>query len=226
MCDLVSIMGVLGNCANVVVAIVALLALRSWWHQISGASQHELAKKLAGAIRHVAMARDATLAAITDIHSPADGTGLSDVVQQYRERMLASGIKDLSAAINELSLLEGQLAVLWPDSVFNIVEAIRSQSVKLLNHADAEAHGDLIRKIVSSAPDSDFAYSFTHGTFKRAMDDLVKLVNEWLQYHLGHETAKRMSDQEFSLHANSLKMELKERARSEKVALDQDNFEE
>jgi hypothetical protein len=131
--EVVAVVTVLGAPANIAMAVAAGFALTLWRKQIAGASHHELAKKLSGALRQVAITRDAALR-----------VGLQGVIDRKNVirsalagQSLPDSVRSLDAALHELGPLEGQVAVQWGDEMLDLVAIIRMESAALLRHIDA-----------------------------------------------------------------------------------------
>jgi hypothetical protein len=132
-----SAVGAIGTCVGTLVtgvtAVVAWRALNTWREQLAGGSQHDLAKRLCGALRDVQNARKATLC---DVQWAADRL---DVIRAaLGSQSLPGSVKVLKGAVQRLAALEGEVAVLWGEDVLALIGLIEGQSEALVKHVLAE----------------------------------------------------------------------------------------
>lgn len=190
----VDIVSAIGVAANVIMAGVAALALNTWKKQIAGESQHDLAKRLSGVLCRVAIARDE---AIVNLGAVLEGESRRQVYAGLiAETYLPENARVLADAVASLAALEGEVAVLWDEGAVAVIETIRVESSRLARYLQARVSGtkrleDVVDLLQYSAP--TIAPTFTLGTYKWDLDELTKLVQQWLAPHVGRK-GKHVTD--------------------------------
>lgn len=218
--DVVTTIGVV---ANVVMAVVAAMAVNTWRKQLSGESQHDLAKRLSRTLRQVAIARDEAvknLGAVLDFETGGDNR----IGALFAGGYLETNGKTLDGATSELAGLEGEVAVLWDEKLLAVIETIRKESKTLARYLAARTAAtnrseNVAELIVFGTP--AVAPTFTLGTYKYALDQLTNLAQLWLQPHLGRKHASFMEPAELGLKRFNIDDEVKRRAEVEKIKLEQ-----
>lgn len=222
-----SAVGAIGTCVGTLVtgaaAFVAWRALNMWREQLAGQSQHDLAKRLRGALRDVQTARDATL------HDLQWASNRHDLMRAaLGSRSLPDNVKVLDGAVQKLAALEGEVAVLWGDEVLALIVRIGSQSAALTKHVLAEQApiNDLDKigaRIVYVAP--DIVPTYTRGTYQVALDRLTALAQEWVAPHVGRAGARRMSTNDLAVKRKQIDEAIKVMAEKEKATVDEERAE-
>jgi hypothetical protein len=216
----VAVATVLGALANIVMAVAAGFALTLWRKQISGASHHELAKKLSGVLRQVAITHEATLHDLQNFNDRKDVTRSA-----LAGLFLPDNVRSLDAALHELGALEGQVAVQWGDEMLRLVAIIRTESVAMVRHIDAELADTkdaktIAMQILYNAP--RIAPTFVRGTYQRALGLFMRLVQDWLGAHVGREGASFMSTAELAVKRKRIDDEVAQLAEREQEAVTQE----
>jgi hypothetical protein len=227
----VDVFSIVGGIANVAMAVAAVWAFVAWRRQITGASDHELAKKVSAALWQVALLRGETLEHLGWLHELNEAED-GDPTPSYEARVrnvLLDSKRLLHKAVDELQALHGQVAVQWGDAMLDLIEVIRFESFKLVTAVEIELVGDgleeqygdeeaEVRRLAFSTPDR-VAPTFTGRTFAKAMGLYTALAQEWLAVHLGRKGARAMDEQELAAKRKLLDREVQQLAESERLAL-------
>ncbi len=215
-------LALVGAAANVVMAGAALIALTLWRKQVAGASHHELAKKLSGALRQVAIARAATVKDLKWLQDEEKTDVDATVMKVLAQQSLESDAQQLSDAVDDLKALEGQVAVQWGDEMLELVELIRSESSTVAVHAlvylDPERRDTPVAQIVLSSPHA-VAPTFTRGAYEKALDLYTRLAQEWLAVHVGRDGAKAIDAKELAARRKRVDDEVARLAEPERAAI-------
>lgn len=217
----IDIFSVIGVVANVIMAGVAGLALNTWRKQIAGESQHDLAKRLSGVLRQVAIARDE---AIANLGAVLEGeSGMRGRAALIAETYLPDNARMLTDAVASLAALEGEVAVLWDEGFLTVIETIRVESSTLARYLTARVSGtehleDVMDLLQYSAP--TVAPTFTLGTYKWELDELTKLAQQWLAPHVGRKGTRVTDAETISALRRGIRDEVLRRAEDERRKLE------
>jgi hypothetical protein len=129
----------------------------------------------------------------------------------------------LGDAIEALDALEGEIAVHWGDTVFGLVDVIRSESKGLFNYAAAELDPKFkgrVRGYLASAAPPGIAPTYTGRAFERALDLYTDLAQQWLAVHVGRDGARAMQDVELEARRKQVDAEAARLAEPEQLSRD------
>lgn len=184
-----------------------------------GESQHDLAKRLCGALNDVQKARNATL---RDMQWAADRR--YTLRAAIGSRSLPGSVKALEDAVPRLAALEGEVRVLWGDEVLALIVRIGFHGAELAKHVQPPYDSDKFARVVYWAP--DLAPTRTWGTYRTGLDKLTALAQEWVAPHVGRDGTRRMNTTDLAEKRKQIDEDIKVMAEQEKAAVDEELAEE
>jgi len=173
--------------AAVKAAVAAVKALSAWRSQVQGQTQHDLAKRLAGAMYQLGKARNQARV---------------DLAQLERGLPLDKAVVPAHAIANALSLdalhtnteqLEIDARIVWGREVASVISALRQGANHIGQYVNATAQGDVFARISYCNLDG---VSYLGEAFPQRMQQLDELLQDWLGQHVGRVGAETMSVQQ------------------------------
>jgi hypothetical protein len=217
-------LGTVGALANVITAFAAVAALKLWRKQVAGASHHELAKKVSGALRLAAIARREVVEALRSLDDESEDLN-RQIARALAPESVRRGGAFLGDAVEELEALEGQVAVQWGDAVLGLIVIIRSESKGLFNYAAAEYDPkikDSPRGYLAIFAPPNIAPSYTGSAFSKALDLYTQLAQDWLAVHVGRDAARAMDADELDERRKRIDEEVVRLGEPERLTLDKE----
>lgn len=178
--------------------VLGAWAVVAWRRQMLAQTSFDLARRVAGVMRELENARDDALFSIRrSIHSSKSSVMLASFRAVYLSEC-ARHVDAVRSAADALARLEGEVTVLWAADMagVDVLGTLRRDAQGLANYLQAERDNNVFSKIAHVTTYDGLYYC--GDAFAHRQQQMTRLAQEWLAYHLGRDGARAMKPRDFS----------------------------